>query len=491
MAKAPQPRRYGAIAKALRRNSQGAAAQWLRRKQRHGQGETAKLQRRRAAQPRLPRRRWASNKLKLQLGGIMATAEKSYQQYLENTVASAKPEDLTLMLYNGLAKFIARAQEEIRAADLEAAHNTLLRCQDIVFEFQFTLDAKYEVANSLMLMYDYLYNRLIEANAKKDTEILDEVHSFVTELRDTWIDAVKLNRERRAPAAAVGEGAPAAAAAAEGGAASAGSAGVAGQGGTAAGGAAGAAAVPPAGEGAATVAAAAASAAAAAAAAGRKAIYTKPPSIQPMPRGQAGAPAFAAQQGAERAVAAQPAAGQAAMAQPAVAAQPAAGQVAMAQPAVAVQPTAGQAAAAQAWQGARAAGQQASAGQAARVAGQQAGQASAGQAGHGAWAAGQQAAAAHAGQGAWAAAQQPGHAAGQHAIHPIPPGRQYQAAPPQAVPQQPPLPQQPLSAAGGANIAAKVFGDPFNKANPSVAAQYAKVSRAKGSPQESISIASK
>jgi len=105
------------------------------------------------------------------------------------------------MMYNGLMKFIARAQEEIRSKSLEAAHNTLIRCQDIVFEFQYTLNMDYAVSNNLMLLYDYLYNRLIEANAKKDCDILDEVLGFVTELRDTWVEAVKLNKEQKAEAA--------------------------------------------------------------------------------------------------------------------------------------------------------------------------------------------------------------------------------------------------------------------------------------------------
>ena len=141
----------------------------------------------------------------------MTAPDKNTTQYQENTISSARPEDLALMMYNGLMKFIARAQEEIRGKLLESAHNTLIRCQDIVFEFQYTLNMDYSVSNNLMLLYDYLYNRLIEANAKKDCEILDEVLGFVTELRDTWVEAVRLNKELKA---AVGDAEAAAAAAA-------------------------------------------------------------------------------------------------------------------------------------------------------------------------------------------------------------------------------------------------------------------------------------
>jgi flagellar protein FliS len=132
---------------------------------------------------------------------MMTSSDKNTLLYKENNIASARPEDLTLMMYNGLMKFIARAQEEIRAKSLEAAHNTLIRCQDIVFEFQYTLNMDYAMSNNLMLLYDYLYNRLIEANAKKDCDILDEVQGFVAELRDTWVEAVRLNKEQKTEAA--------------------------------------------------------------------------------------------------------------------------------------------------------------------------------------------------------------------------------------------------------------------------------------------------
>ena len=125
----------------------------------------------------------------------MTAPDKNAQLYQENTISSARPEELTLMMYNGLMKFIARAQEEIKAKSLEAAHNTLIRCQDIVFEFQYTLNMDYAVSTNLMLLYDYLYNRLIEANAKKSVDILSEALVFVTELRDTWVEAVRIKKD--------------------------------------------------------------------------------------------------------------------------------------------------------------------------------------------------------------------------------------------------------------------------------------------------------
>lgn len=115
-----------------------------------------------------------------------------YDQYKENSVYTAQPEELTLMLYNGLVKFIMKAQYAISKNDIEKAHENIIKAQNIVLEFMSTLDRKYEISESLMLLYDYINRRLIEANLHKDTDILSEVLGLSKQLRDTWEQAMKI-----------------------------------------------------------------------------------------------------------------------------------------------------------------------------------------------------------------------------------------------------------------------------------------------------------
>ena len=115
-----------------------------------------------------------------------------YDHYRENSAITAQPEELTLMLYNGLVKFIMKAQYAISKKDMQAAHTNIIKSQNIVQEFMATLDQKYEVAASLLLLYDYMNRRLVEANIHKSTEILEEVLDFAKQLRDTWDQAMKL-----------------------------------------------------------------------------------------------------------------------------------------------------------------------------------------------------------------------------------------------------------------------------------------------------------
>lgn len=117
---------------------------------------------------------------------------KAYNQYKQNSIYTSTPEELTLMLYNGLIRFIMQAQSSIDERDIEKASNSIARAEDIIQHFRITLDMKYEVSQGLDALYEYMFRRLVEANMKKDQEILAEILGMAKELRDTWAQAMKL-----------------------------------------------------------------------------------------------------------------------------------------------------------------------------------------------------------------------------------------------------------------------------------------------------------
>lgn len=121
----------------------------------------------------------------------------AYQQYQHNMVYTASPQELTLMLYNGLIKFINLSIQAVEEENISKSHNNIVRAQDILVEFMSTLDMKYEVSKGLMALYDYMNRRLIEANLNKDKAILEEVLGFAESLRDTWAQAMKLAKQQQ------------------------------------------------------------------------------------------------------------------------------------------------------------------------------------------------------------------------------------------------------------------------------------------------------
>ncbi|HEX3030141.1 MAG TPA: flagellar export chaperone FliS [Clostridia bacterium] len=123
-------------------------------------------------------------------------AYNAYNQYKENSITTASPEDLTLMLYNGLVKFIMRGIDSIEKRNIPEAHSNITRAEDIVKEFMTTLDMKYELSNSLYSIYEYILGRLVDANMSKDKTILEEVLGFAKVLRDTWEQAMKIAKHQ-------------------------------------------------------------------------------------------------------------------------------------------------------------------------------------------------------------------------------------------------------------------------------------------------------
>jgi len=119
----------------------------------------------------------------------------SYSQYKENSINTASPEELTLMLYNGLVKFLMVAINEVEKKNIEKANTAITKAEKIIIEFQATLDFNFEISDSLDMLYDYMYNRLVEANVKKDKKILEEVLGLAKELRDTWAKAMKIAKK--------------------------------------------------------------------------------------------------------------------------------------------------------------------------------------------------------------------------------------------------------------------------------------------------------
>ena len=120
----------------------------------------------------------------------------AYAQYKNSKVLTASPAELTLMLYEGAIKFCNIAIAAVEQKDIEKAHINIQKTQRIIEHFRLTLDMKYPVAKDFDRVYEYLGRRLVQANIKKDKEILEEVLEHLHSRRDTWKEVMRINREK-------------------------------------------------------------------------------------------------------------------------------------------------------------------------------------------------------------------------------------------------------------------------------------------------------
>ncbi len=120
--------------------------------------------------------------------------QQGYAQYNTNKIMTASPAELTLMLYEGAIKFCNIAILGIEQNDVMKSHTNIVKAERIIEELLITLNHKYPVAKDFENVYNYIYDRLVEANVKKDKEILEEVLEHLRGMRDTWKEVMRLTK---------------------------------------------------------------------------------------------------------------------------------------------------------------------------------------------------------------------------------------------------------------------------------------------------------
>lgn len=141
-------------------------------------------------------------------------------QYLVNTIKTASPEQLMLMLYDGAIRFLSQGIISIESGMIDKRAYFINKASAIISEFAATLDRDQdaELADNLDALYAYMLNRLLDGNKNNDAAALEEVKNMLTDLRTTWAKAIDINKKEKGataqvaayPGTAAGTSAPAA-----------------------------------------------------------------------------------------------------------------------------------------------------------------------------------------------------------------------------------------------------------------------------------------
>lgn len=115
--------------------------------------------------------------------------------YGTNRITTATPAELTLMLYDGAVKFCNIAVVSLEKRDYENTNINIQKSRNIIVELNTTLNHKYAVAEDFQRMYDYIYALLVEANMKKDMELLQRALDEIRGMRDVWKEVMAKAKE--------------------------------------------------------------------------------------------------------------------------------------------------------------------------------------------------------------------------------------------------------------------------------------------------------
>jgi len=134
----------------------------------------------------------------------MRTPNQSYRAYYQTNVQTSDQLTLSIMLYDGMIRFLKKAESRAQANDIEGTHNYLMRSKDIVNELLSTLRVENtgDVGKNLRELYLYMFRRIVEANLRKDPEIIGELIKITDTLRQGWTQLRQQSVEQKQRAAA-------------------------------------------------------------------------------------------------------------------------------------------------------------------------------------------------------------------------------------------------------------------------------------------------
>jgi flagellar protein FliS len=116
-----------------------------------------------------------------------------YQAYHHNAVATAAPEQLVVMLFDGALRFSRRAVAAYEAGQRPQATQAIGRVTSIVNELNATLDleAGGDIARNLRSIYGFVNRHLVEAVREADPNRVLQAAQLLAELREAFSEASK------------------------------------------------------------------------------------------------------------------------------------------------------------------------------------------------------------------------------------------------------------------------------------------------------------
>jgi len=108
---------------------------------------------------------------------------------LKQDIATADPHRLTLMLMQGALDKMAYAKGCMERKDFEGKAEHLSKATAIIINLRDTLDldVKSEITDNLFALYDYMIQRLTDANIQNSQTIMDEVISLMLPIKGAWM----------------------------------------------------------------------------------------------------------------------------------------------------------------------------------------------------------------------------------------------------------------------------------------------------------------
>lgn len=109
-------------------------------------------------------------------------------RYRAIQVTTSTPQQILLMLYDGLFRFMGEARAAMAAGDRARAGERISKAHAILDELFATLDTSKapDLCETLGGVYLFAMSHLVDANVKQDPALVDETIRVLTPLHEAW-----------------------------------------------------------------------------------------------------------------------------------------------------------------------------------------------------------------------------------------------------------------------------------------------------------------
>ena len=108
-------------------------------------------------------------------------------RYLADSITTAPPAKLLVMLYDRLILDLTRAEQALAAGDRAEASRQVVHAQEILLELRSSLDTTaWSGAEALASLYGFLLTELVAANVAEDAARLATCRQLIEPIRDAW-----------------------------------------------------------------------------------------------------------------------------------------------------------------------------------------------------------------------------------------------------------------------------------------------------------------
>lgn len=122
--------------------------------------------------------------------GTLTSGANAYAKVsVETGVTTASPHKLIVMLFDGALVAISAASTQMKTGNITGKGQSISKAISIIESgLRASLDKKVggNIANNLDALYEYMSNRLLQANLKNQPEMLDEVYGLLKDLKQAW-----------------------------------------------------------------------------------------------------------------------------------------------------------------------------------------------------------------------------------------------------------------------------------------------------------------